>query len=122
VLADDFILNLGGYVGVGGGEGRLQIDGHEFILCGIFFGVVVCAFCWGFGGNGGLDVVFFWTECGGLGGEGGLLEDGILVGNFLQFLGIYFWDFHLADGGTRVASLPLKRQIQGFFASLRMTT
>src|ERR1700685_234279 len=79
-------------------------------------------FLLGFWGKWGVGCGVFWTECGGLGGEGGLLEDSILVGNFLQFLGIYFWDFHLADEGTRVASLPLKRQIQGFFASLRMTT
>jgi hypothetical protein len=57
---------------------------------GNFFGVVFCAFCWGFWGNWCFDVVFLWTGCGGLGGKDGLWDDGFLKWDFLQVFGIYF--------------------------------
>ena len=76
VLADDLVFYLRCDVGVGGGEGRVQVDGHVGILCGKFFGVVFCGFCWGFWGKWVLRVVFLWRRCGGLSGEDGLWEDG----------------------------------------------
>jgi hypothetical protein len=41
-------------------------------------------FCWGFGEKCALDVVILWFGCGGLCGEGGLLDVGFLRVVFLQ--------------------------------------
>jgi hypothetical protein len=60
------------------------------------------------------EVVILWSECGGLGGEDGLLIAGFGGWILCSFSGFIF--------GGYVASLRPERQIQGFFASLRMTS
>jgi hypothetical protein len=62
-------------------------------------------------------VVFGWTECGELSGK-----DGLLVGGFWGLWILQFFEIYFLGLWSRVKHVRRKKQIQGFFASLRMTT
>jgi hypothetical protein len=87
---------------------------REFFWCGVL------RFCWGFWGNWVVNVVFLWTECGGLGGEDGLWEDGFWVGDFMQVLGIYFGGGRHTPGAK--ARLSLRAALGYLEATARATT
>ena len=61
------------------------------------------SFCWGFGENWVVDVVFLWTECGGMRGKDGVRMCGFRWAKIMQFFWIYFlgrrgWAYRRDEG------------------------